>query len=78
VNAVEFETSIENGIVKIPKEYQKVLNEKKVQIFIIPTHESTRKIFNPREFYGVTHSSKKEIDTYLNHSKDEWESHTDE
>jgi len=33
--AVEFETTIKDGIVHIPKEYQEVYNQEKVQIFII-------------------------------------------
>jgi len=72
--AIEFEASIKNGIVQIPKEYQEVYNQEKVQIFIISAEKpSSKKSFNPKEFYGVANISKEEIDEYLQNSRDEWE-----
>jgi len=38
MNAIEFNASIQNGIVQIPKEYQEVYNQKNAQIFIIPAN----------------------------------------
>jgi len=37
--AVEFEASIKNGIVHMPKEYQEIYNQEKVQIFIISANK---------------------------------------
>jgi len=70
--AVEFEASIENGVVHIPKDYRNIYNQKKAHIFIIPI-EKEKKEFDPKEFFGAGKSSKNEIDEYLNSSLNEWE-----
>ncbi len=71
--AVEFEASIKNGIVHVPKKYQEVYNQEKAQIFIISADKPKSKPFNPKEFFGVADSSKEQIDEYLKDSRDEWE-----
>ena len=70
--AVEFETHIENGIVRIPEKYTS-LQTVDVKIIILAKETATNTAFNPSIFFGSAHVSKKEIDTYLNASKDEWQ-----
>lgn len=76
--AVEFETTIKDGIVQIPQKYKSIYNQQKAQVFIISPDKPKSKIFNPKEFFGVANSSKEEIDTYLQNSRDEWESSIEE
>ena len=37
-----------------------------------------KKSFNPRDFFGVTDSSKSEIDSYLRENRTEWDHYIDE
>jgi len=74
--AIEFTTQIENGIVKIPKNYQNLSNQN-VQVFILPI-KKPKDTFNPRDFFGVTSFSKSEIDSYLQDSRDEWDDYLNE
>jgi len=63
--------------VHIPKEY---IN-RKVEIVVLPLFDLTeivdkqglRKVFDPKQFYGATTSSKSDIDEFLLNSKSEWE-----
>jgi hypothetical protein len=74
--AIEFTTQIENGIVKIPKNYQNLSNQN-VQVFILPI-KKPKDTFNPRDFFGVTSFSKSEIDSYLQDNRDEWDNYLNE
>lgn len=64
----------DNYNIHIPKEYV----NKEIEILILPFsyNKDTEKIkneFDPRRFYNIAHSSKADIDNYLNNSKVEWE-----
>lgn len=72
--AVEFHAAIENGVVHIPQEYQSLYNIKDAQVFIIPINKSIEeKLFNPKDFFNVAHTSKGEIDQYLQSNQNEWD-----
>jgi len=49
--AVEFETTIKDGIVQIPEEYKDIYNQQKAQVFIISGDKPKSKVFNPKEFF---------------------------
>ena len=70
--AIEFEAHIENGIVRIPEKYTS-LQSVDARIIILAKETATNTTFDPSIFFGSTHASKKEIDAYLNASKDEWQ-----
>ena len=70
--AVEFETHIENGIVQIPEKYAS-LQSVNAKIIILAKDTMSNTAFDPSVFFGSAHASKKEIDTYLNASKEEWQ-----
>ncbi len=70
--AVEFEAHIENGIVHVPEKYTS-LQSVDARIIILAKETASNLVFNPSVFFGSTHVSKKEIDAYLNASKDEWQ-----
>ena len=61
----------------IPKEY---INQE-IEIMVLPLFmmdkptdaQVIKKDFNPKQFYGITTSSKNEIDEYLSNNKNEWE-----
>jgi len=69
--AVEFEAHIENGIVHVPEKYTS-LQSVDARIIILSKETATSMAFDPSIFFGSTHVSKKEIDAYLNASKNEW------
>jgi len=54
---------------------------KSIEVIVLPLfdleHISTKKriekVFNPKEFFGVSSSSKDEIEQYLANSKRKWE-----
>ncbi len=72
--AVEFHTPIENGVVRIPKEYQSLYNIKDAQVFIIPINRQIEEnMFNPKDFFNLGDTSKSEIDQYLQSSQNEWD-----
>ena len=70
--AVEFEAHIENGIVQVPEKYAS-LQYIDAKIIILAKETVSDTAFDPSIFFGSTHVSKKEIDAYLNASKDEWQ-----
>ena len=70
--AVEFEAHIKNGIVHIPEKYIS-LQSVDARIIILAKETASNTAFNPSNFFGSAHVSKKEIDAYLNTSKDEWQ-----
>ena len=70
--AVEFEAHIENGIVHIPEKYTS-LQSVDARIIILAKETVSNTTFDPSVFFASTHVSKKEIDAYLNASKDEWQ-----
>jgi len=70
--AVEFEAHIENGIVHIPERYTS-LQSVDAKIIILAKETANNITFNPSDFCGLAHVPKKEIDDYLNASKDEWQ-----
>lgn len=37
------------------------------------SYDESQNSFDPKEFFGVANSSKKEIDIYLSQSRDEWD-----
>ncbi|NOR80951.1 MAG: hypothetical protein GQ529_08995 [Methyloprofundus sp.] len=70
--AVEFEAHIENGIVQVPEKYTS-LQSVDAKIIILAKETVNNTAFDPSIFLGSAHVSKKEIDTYLNASRDEWQ-----
>jgi len=63
-----------NYNIHIPEEYI----DKEIEILILPfsynkKSEIIKNEFNPKKFYNNSHSSKADIDTYLNKSKAEWD-----
>ena len=70
--AVEFETHIENGIVQVPEKYTS-LQSVDAKIIILAKETANDTVFDPSTFFGSTNVSKKEIDAYLNASRNEWE-----
>jgi len=70
--AVEFETHIENGIVHVPAKYSK-LQSIDAKVINLAKEPEEAKVFDPKEFFGSANVLKKDIDTYLAASKDEWE-----
>jgi len=70
--AIEFETHIEDGIVRVPKKYSS-LQSSDAKIIILAMEPNNTKSFNPKDFFGKAKVSKEEIDTYLKASKNEWE-----
>ncbi len=70
--AVEFEAHIENGIVHVPEKYAS-LQSVDARIIILAKETANNTAFDPSIFFGSTQVSKKEIDDYLNASKDEWQ-----
>lgn len=69
--AIEFETDIEEGIVRIP---QNLRSPGKIhaKVIILTQAEQGERHFNPKEFYGVANESKEEIDAYLVKTRNEW------
>ena len=68
--------SSNNYTIHIPEEY---IN-KEVEILIFPCSHSEKsnshsKIFDPKDFYNVSKSTKTEIDLYLESHNNEWESY---
>ena len=61
-----FLENIPKNLVNIRKELQ-VSNNNKV----------SSSSFNPRDFFGVSNSSKAEIDDYLKQNQNEWDSYLD-
>ncbi len=70
--AVEFEAHIENGIVHVPEKYTS-LQSVDARVIILAKETANNTAFDPSLFFGSTDVSKKEIDAYLNASKDEWQ-----
>ena len=70
--AVEFETHIENGIVHVPTRYSS-LQSVDAKVIILAKEPPDDAAFDPKDYFGSAHISKKEIDDYLNASKDEWQ-----
>ncbi|HIP11453.1 MAG TPA: hypothetical protein EYG73_01915 [Arcobacter sp.] len=56
----------------IPKNLVNI--KKELQVKAIKDTESSNS-FNPRDFFGVTSSSKIEIDNYLQENQNEWDSY---
>ncbi len=72
--AVEFEAPIKDGIVRIPKDYHNLYENRKVRVFIVPMKKINKKVpFNPKNFFGAGSIKKDEIDNYIQSSKDEWD-----
>ncbi len=70
--AIEFETDIEENILRIPASY-KNLNKVHVRVIILtqePQHPET--VFNPRTFFGIGKQSKQACDEYIASVRDEW------
>lgn len=61
-----FLENIPKNLVNIKKELQVKTNNSELS-----------NSFNPRDFFGVANSSKVEIDSYLQQSENEWDSHID-
>lgn len=70
--AVEFQASIQNGVVRIPSEYRELFYAKQAQIFIIPLDGKSNGNFDPKQFFGVADTSKEDIDAYLKDARNEW------
>ena len=68
--------SSNNYNIHIPEEY---IN-KEIEILILPFSYSEKsnsqsKIFDPKEFYNVSKSTKTEIDLYLESQNNDWDSY---
>ncbi len=70
MHAIEFETDIENGMIRIPDIYRNL--HKAYARIIVLTHETspatTPAVFNPRTFFGAGRQPKTAIDAYLKES----------
>ncbi|WP_287601410.1 hypothetical protein [Thiothrix sp.] len=67
MHAIEFETDIENGMIRIPDIYRN-LHKAHARIIVLTYETSpatTPVVFNPRAFFGVGRQSKLNIDTCL-------------
>jgi len=71
--AVEFEAPIKDGVVRIPKDYRNLYENREVRVFIMPIKNNKKDSFNPKDFFGVGNLSKNEIDSYIQSLKDEWD-----
>ena len=60
-----FLENIPKNLVNIKKEFQLKNSPQK----------KSSNTFNPRDFFGIVHSSKSEIDKYLQETRDEWDSY---
>ncbi|SEA52802.1 hypothetical protein SAMN05660964_01781 [Thiothrix caldifontis] len=73
MHAIEFETDIENGMIRIPDIYRN-LHKAHARIIVL-THETsptTPAVFNPRAFFGVGRQPKAAIDAYLREAREGW------
>ncbi len=68
---VEFEADIENGIVHIPDNFVK---GKKVHARVILLIDEKTPIpsFIAKDYFGLAHESKENIDQYLTESREDW------
>ncbi|UOG91262.1 MAG: hypothetical protein L3K52_13785 [Candidatus Thiothrix sulfatifontis] len=73
--AIEFETDIENGMIRIPDIYRN-LHKAHARIIVL-THETspatTPAVFNPRAFFGAGRQPKAAIDAYLREAREGWQ-----
>jgi hypothetical protein len=69
---VEFNATIDNGVIHIPQQYinNNNIDNKKYKISILNIEDNT---FNPKEFCGAGNASKQEIDTYLQINRTDWD-----
>ncbi len=56
--AVEFETDIKNGIVRIPKEYKDLQDKKRVKLFIVYDKNNNKKDFKRKKMSAVSIDTK--------------------
>jgi len=59
----------------IPKNLVNIRTE--LQVSNNNNNEVSSSSFNPRDFFGVSNSSKAEIDDYLKQNQNEWDSYLD-
>lgn len=75
MHAIEFETDIENGMIRIPDIYRN-LHKAHARIIVL-THETslatTPAVSNPRAFFGVGRQPKTAIDAYLREAREGWQ-----
>jgi hypothetical protein len=73
MHAIEFETDIENGMIRIPDIYRN-LHKAHARIIVL-THEAqpVATAFNPRAFFGVGRQPKMAIDAYLREAREGWQ-----
>lgn len=73
MHAIEFETDIENGMIRIPDIYRN-LHKIHARIIVL-THEAQPVVtgFNPRVFFGVGRQPKTAIDAYLKEAREGWQ-----
>lgn len=76
--AVEFQTSIKNGIVRIPKDYQNLYNVQDAQIFVISIEKQKKQVFDPKIFFNVANVNKADIDKYLSTRYNDWNDYLSE
>jgi hypothetical protein len=70
--AIEFETEIENNILRIPVGY-KNLNKAHARVIILTQEPQDRTTtFNPRRFFGIGKQSKQACDAYIASVREEW------
>jgi hypothetical protein len=69
--AIEFETEIDNGVVRIPEAYPN-LNKVHAKVIIMTQDKPSSTPFNPRLYFGAANQTKQEIDAYLNSARDGW------
>ena len=78
MHVTEFKTIVKDSYIEIPDfEYFKN-KEVKIIIFDLKKEQdgiSSKKVFNPKDFFGVGNASKEEIETYLIKSKGEWDNY---
>ncbi len=68
--AVEFESKIDNGVLKIPSRYKRVIQSDKVKVIIMIESED-REMQPEKSVFGNFLKMSKNIDTMINYSRDD-------
>lgn len=72
MHAIEFETDIEDNVLRIPASY-KNLNKVHARVIVLTQDpQYPAKTFNPRSFFGIGKQSKQACDAYIASVRDEW------
>jgi len=73
MNAVEFETKINNGVAEVPARYSNISESGgNVRVIIVPIKKQSNSSFDSKQYFGVGRTTKDEIDLYLDSIQKEW------